>query len=202
MKYEAIFFDWGGVIGNDPDDNFLGDLLLSIGATQQQKEEILDTYKISFMRGQLSEKEYWDALRKKYGLSIHDSISDEFKKWKGLEANQEVLDLVDLARKEAIKVAVFSNVIEPTYAVIKEAGYYDLFDDVIASCKVGYAKPDKEIYEIALKRLGVPAEKSVFIDDKQRNLDPAQAMGFTTMLVENQDQLIKDLRDIIRDNRS
>lgn len=202
MKHEAIFFDWGGVIGNDPDDNFLGDLLISIGATQQQKEEILDTYKISFMRGQLSEKEYWDALRKKYGLSIHDSISDEFKKWKGLEANQEVLDLVDLARKENIKVAVFSNVIEPTYAVIKEAGYYDLFDDVIASCKVGYAKPDKEIYEIALKRLDVPAEKSVFIDDKQRNLDPAEEMGFTTMLVENQSQLIKDLRDIIRDNRS
>ena len=201
MKYEAIFFDWGGVIGKDPDDNFLGNLLLSIGATEQQKEEILDTYKISFMRGKISEKEYWDALRKKYGLSIHDSISDEFKKWKGLEANQEILDLIGHARKEKIKVAVFSNVIEPTYEAIKNAGYYDLFDDVIASCKVGYAKPDKEIYDIALERLDVPANKSVFIDDKQRNLDPAEKMGFTTMLVENQSQLIEDLREIIGDNR-
>lgn len=201
MKYKTIFFDWGGVIGNDPDDKFLGNLLISIGATEQQKEEILETYKISFMRGQISEKEYWEALRKKYGLTIHDSISEEFKKWKGLEANEEVLDLVHHARQENIKVAVLSNVIEPTYAVIKEAGYYDLFDDVIASCKVGYAKPDREIYLIALERLKVSASESVFIDDKQRNLDPAEDIGFKTMLAEDQGQLIEDLRDIIRSNR-
>jgi epoxide hydrolase-like predicted phosphatase len=197
VQYKAIFFDWGGVIGLDPDDNFLGNLLLSMGASEEQKEEILDTYKISFMKGEISEKEYWDALRQKYGLSIHDSISDEFKRWKGLQANQVVLNLAIQAKAQNIKIAVLSNVIEPTYAVIKEAGYYDLFDDVIASCKVGYAKPEEEIYLIALKRLGVKSEESIFIDDKEKCIVPAKELGFTTILFNNQQQLVEDLGKFI-----
>lgn len=198
MRHKAVFFDWGGVIARDPGDGFLGDLLVSIGATEEQKNEILDTYKISFMKGEISEQEYWKALQKRYGLAIHDSISEEFKKWKGLEANETVLELVRDIRAKKIKAAILSNVIEPTYSVIKEAGYYDLFDDVIASCKVGYAKPEKEIYQIALRRLGVRGDEAIFIDDKQKCLDPAAELGFTTMLAENQDQLIKDLRILVQ----
>jgi epoxide hydrolase-like predicted phosphatase len=197
VSYKAIFFDWGGVIGMDPDDNFLGNLLLSIGATEEQRDEILDTYKISFMRGEISEKEYWEALRQQYGLFIHDSISDEFKRWKGLEINQEVLDIALQAKTKNIKIAILSNVIEPTYVAIKQAGYYDLFDDVIASCKVGYAKPDKQIYLLALRRLGVKSEEAIFIDDKQKCIKPASELGFTTILVKNQSQLLEDLRKLI-----
>jgi putative hydrolase of the HAD superfamily len=92
-------------------------------------------------------------------------------------------------------VAVLSNVIEPTYNVIEAAGYYDLFDEVIASCNVGYVKPEAEIYKIALERLGVTAEESVFIDDQQYCLDPAAKMGFKAILAQNPEQIISDVRE-------
>jgi len=198
-KYSTIFFDWGGVIADDPGDEFLGKLLRKIGASETQIQEIFETYMKRFMRGQISEVEYWTELRSNYGFEIHDSISEEFKKWRGLVANQQVLALVKEARDNGIQVAILSNVIEPTYNVIKQAGYYDLFDEVIASCKVGYAKPEKEIYEIALERLGATSERSIFIDDKQYCLDPASEMGIETIFAQNPEQIIRDVRSYLKD---
>jgi epoxide hydrolase-like predicted phosphatase len=192
--YTTIFFDWGGVIANDPGDDFLRELIRSLGAREDQIKTIFETYMKRFMRGQISEIQYWQELRTKYGLAIHDSISEEFKKWRGLIANDDILALAKEAKTQGLKVALLSNIIEPTYNVLDQAGYYDLFDEVIASCKIGYVKPEKEIYHIALDRLGVTAEASVFIDDKQSCLDPAAQMGFKTILAQNPEQIIRDVR--------
>ncbi len=194
QNYTTIFFDWGGVIASDPGDEFLGQLLRNVGATEPQVQEIFETYMKRFMRGQISEAEYWQELRTKYGFTIHDSISEEFKKWRGLVANDDILALVKEAKTTGLKVAILSNVIEPSYNAIKLAGYYDLFDEVIASCKIGYVKPEKEMYNIALGRLGVSAEESVFIDDKPACLAPAAQMGFKTILAQNPEQIIRDVR--------
>ncbi len=196
-KYTTIFFDWGGVIANDPGDEFLGKLIRSVGASESQVQEIFKTYMKQFMRGHISESEYWQELRTKYGLTINDSISDEFKKWQGLVANENILALAQEAKSKGINVAILSNVIEPTYNVIEQAGYYALFDEVIASCKVGYVKPELEIYQIALDRFGVAPQESIFIDDKQYCLDPAQHLGLKTILAQNPAQIIREVKSCL-----
>lgn len=193
-KYSTIFFDWGGVIANDPGDDFLSQLLRDIGATDEQIQEIFEIYMKRFMRGQISEAEYWQELRTKYGFTIHDSISEEFKKWRGLVANENILALAKQAKARGMNIAILSNVIEPTYNVIEQAGYYDLFDEIIASCKVGYVKPEKEIYEIALRRFNITPQESIFIDDKQYCLNPAEAMGFKTIFATSPEQIMLDVK--------
>ena len=91
-RYDTVFFDWGGVIASDPGDEFLSDVLRNVGATEPQIREIFRTYMGRFMCGQISEAKYWKALSDEYGLSIPDTISDEFLKWNGLEANRDVMD--------------------------------------------------------------------------------------------------------------
>ena len=74
------------------------------------------------------------------------------------------------------------------------------------SCFVGVFKPDKRIYLDALKKCGVPAEKTVLIDDAVRNLDGAAALGITPILiaanpasdVKTDYTKIRDLRELIR----
>jgi putative hydrolase of the HAD superfamily len=39
------------------------------------------------------------------------------------------------------------------------------------------AKPDTRIYALAAKRLGVPAENCVFVDDLPANVEGARAAG-------------------------
>lgn len=67
------------------------------------------------------------------------------------------------------------------------------FDVFIASAEVGMRKPDKRIYELAVKKLddfdrqkggeGVKAEDVLFLDDIGENLKTAREMGMRTMKV-------------------
>lgn len=196
-KIDTVFFDWGGVVADDPGDDFLGQLLKDIGATDEQVVAIFQTYMQRFMRGQITEDEYWQEIKSKFNLLIPNTISDEFMKWSGLVANRDILDLVSELRESGLKVAILSNVIEPTYNVLASAGYYSLFDEVIASCKVGYAKPELEIYQLSLDRLATTADRSLFVDDKQRNLDPALQMGFSVILAKNPEQIVSDIRNTL-----
>lgn len=194
----TIFFDWGGVVAGDPDDGFWSQLLRDNGATEEQAQEIYETYMQHFMRGEITEAECWDELRRNYGLIIPSTISDEFKKWRGLVKNDDIVALIHQAKSSGLQVALLTNVIEPTYNVLSEAGYYDYFDVVIASCKVGLAKPQDEIYQLALDQLNTTAEQSVFIDDRQKNLDPATRMGFTTILATSPEQIINDISKYVK----
>lgn len=194
---DTVFFDWGGVLADDPGDEFLSRLLKKLGASEEQTKEIYVTYMRRFMRGELTEQEYWQTLRDTYGFTIDDSISDEFLKWNGLKVNSRIEDLVKDVRARGIRTALFSNVIEPTYNVLEKTGCYEIFDVLVASCKVGYAKPQLEIYDLALNLAGTSAERSLFIDDKQANLDPAKNKGFATILAVNQNQIIRDIRQYL-----
>lgn len=197
MKFPVILFDWGGVVADDPGDDFLSKILVELGATPEQIDQISKTYMWDFMRGKISETAYWKALHEKYGLEIPDTISARFKEWNGLVANQSVLDMVACLRRAEYRCIIFSNVIEPTYNVLEQAGYYALFDGVIASCKIGYAKPDIEMYKLAMEQERVAAREVILIDDKERNLAPARILGMSTILATSGAQIIDDVQVVV-----
>ncbi len=74
------------------------------------------------------------------------------------------------------------------------------------SCFLGTFKPDPRMYLDALDKAGVPAGKTMFIDDSVRNLEGAAALGITPVLiaanpasdVETEYLKIRDLRELIR----
>jgi putative hydrolase of the HAD superfamily len=54
----------------------------------------------------------------------------------------------------------------------------ELFDDVVLSFQVGSRKPDPEIFALAVRRCGVPAEECVLVDDLPENCAGARATGW------------------------
>jgi len=69
----------------------------------------------------------------------------------------------------------------------------ELFDLVIESSKVGFRKPDAEIYRIACRELGIEPGEAVYLDDLGINLKPARAMGMTTIKVTDPDAALSEL---------
>ncbi len=70
---------------------------------------------------------------------------------------------------------------------------YGFFDVKVFSCIEGVIKPDRKIYEITLKKLGVKPEEVVFVDDKEENVKAAQDIGINTILFKNSEQFKKEL---------
>jgi putative hydrolase of the HAD superfamily len=64
---------------------------------------------------------------------------------------------------------------------LEQFGLRDIFITFFSSCWVGTLKPARRIYQVALAMAQAEAERSVFIDDRERNLEPARALGMRTI---------------------
>lgn len=56
------------------------------------------------------------------------------------------------------------------------------WDYVIKSCDYGFVKPERELFDIALKKTGLKADEVLLIDDIQENCDKAIENGWRSML--------------------
>jgi 2-haloacid dehalogenase len=74
--------------------------------------------------------------------------------------------------------------------------FFDLFDDFVISGDVGHVKPDPEIFQIILEKIGRSAHECLFIDDALINIDQAQKMGFATIHFQSSEQLETSLREL------
>lgn len=70
-------------------------------------------------------------------------------------------------RKAGVKLALVSNLSSPYRRAIEQCGIDRLVDVLVYSFEVGYRKPEPEIYQIALSRLGVAVEHAAMIGDDQ-----------------------------------
>ncbi|WP_211266853.1 HAD family hydrolase [Nonomuraea candida] len=85
-----------------------------------------------------------------------------------------------LARaQERVPVIIVTNAMDTLEEHIDRLGLTYFADDVVSSARVGVAKPDRRIYEIAAERAGVPPERCLFVDDRQANVEAARALGMT-----------------------
>jgi putative hydrolase of the HAD superfamily len=82
---------------------------------------------------------------------------------------------------------VFTNGDAP-YArrVLQAIGIHDCFDDLHDIHASGYKpKPDSHGYELLCERFGIDAGRALLADDIAANLQPAKALGMTTVWVDN-----------------
>jgi HAD superfamily hydrolase (TIGR01549 family) len=73
------------------------------------------------------------------------------------------------------------------YAFLRE------FEGVVVSAHEGLLKPDPAIYRLFLERYGREASRCLFIDDSQRNVDGAKAVGMHAVHFRGAAQLTTDL---------
>jgi putative hydrolase of the HAD superfamily len=87
------------------------------------------------------------------------------------------------ARAAGLGIALVSNCAENTRAMLAAKGLLDLADAAILSCEAGIAKPDPEIYALAVQALGVLAADAVMLDDQPRFCAGAKAAGLSAIQV-------------------
>jgi epoxide hydrolase-like predicted phosphatase len=76
-----------------------------------------------------------------------------------------------------------------------------LFDDIVDSSAVGVRKPNHEIYEMAVARLGLEAGDALFVDDFEANVVAARAAGLAGVWCGYQDdttrRAVTEMNEII-----
>jgi FMN phosphatase YigB (HAD superfamily) len=67
------------------------------------------------------------------------------------------------------------------------------FDHLTWSCELGVVKPDPAIYLHTVKKLGISPDQALFIDNLEKNIVGAEAVGLHAALFQNVEQLQSDL---------
>ena len=75
------------------------------------------------------------------------------------------------------RLAVISNALPSMDWVFDRFDLRRYFERVFISSPMGVAKPDPRIFTMALDEVGCAASKTIFVDDKRRNVDAATALG-------------------------
>ena len=107
-----------------------------------------------------------------------------------------------------IKLALLSNINQLHYEYIREefSSTIGLFepDKIIPSFRTGFIKPDKEIYDLALKALDVPRESVVYVDDRLDLIEAALSYGIKSIQFKSAKELKQKFQDlgIIKDAKT
>ena len=111
--------------------------------------------------------------------------------------NKPLLTYIRTKLKSQYKLGIISNAAADWVAEILQKDDVMLFDDIVLSHKIGFAKPESAIYEISLKNLGVRAEEAIFIDDIERYCIAARSLGMKAILYEDLEQATTDLDNLL-----
>jgi putative hydrolase of the HAD superfamily len=204
-QIEAIVSDFGGVlttpllssfmavqdeIGISAED--LGKAMATI--TEQDGENPL--YRLE--RGDLAEAAFLERLAD--GLEPllgHRPALHGFKEiyFEALDPNQPMIELMRELKAEGYRMAMLTNNVrewEPLWRSMMPVD--EIFETVVDSAFVGLRKPEAEIYELTLERIGLPGSSCLFVDDLPHNCDAAGEAGMTAVRFKNNDQAIAEIR--------
>lgn len=86
-------------------------------------------------------------------------------------------------KERGYAIYFLSNLTEASYYYLKEKlKVTQLVDGAIYSWQEGMVKPQKEIYELLLKRYQLKREEVVFFDDKLKNVEMGNNLGIKSIL--------------------
>jgi 2-haloacid dehalogenase len=195
-QIKAVVFDFGGVLIRWDPRNLYSRFFPE---EPQAMEDFLA--EISFME--------WNAQQDK-GRPFAEAVAQLSKQFPHHEhlirAYQEnwkesitgsidgTVDLLRLLKKKGYLLYGLSNWGTETFAMIRhEFDFLNLFDEIVLSGEVKLIKPEPEIFELFLQKIGKPADQCLFIDDSEPNIITARKLGFDTVHFESPEHLKKEL---------
>ncbi|GHT11279.1 D-ribitol-5-phosphate phosphatase [Bacteroidia bacterium] len=188
-----IVFDLGGVIITLDRSEAVRRF---VEAGLENAEELLDAYHqkgifLELEEGKLSQKDFYEAVRKEAGKNISDEAIDYG--WLGFlkEVPEYKLKMLEDLRKDYhvyllsnTNPVIFGWALTPAFS--QQGKSIDrFFDKMYTSYQIGYTKPASEIYNFMLKDSGMIPSETLFIDDGKANIEMGEKLGMKTYLAKN-----------------
>jgi len=191
----ALFFDIGGVIlTNGWDRGARRRAVEKFGLDAEEFDSRHEMVVHAWEMGQITLDEY---LRRTVFYRRRPFTRDEFESFLFSQSHEDaeaVAAVKQYCSAQRWLVATLNNEsFELNEYRIKKFKLRELFSIFLSSCFLGVRKPDEKIYHLALGITQRSPAESVFIDDRDINLEAAARIGMRTVHYKNPQQLTADL---------
>jgi putative hydrolase of the HAD superfamily len=197
LALRAVIFDYGMVLSGPPDPVAHAELERITDLPAEKLDPLYWADRHAFDEGKLTGEAYWRDILRKAGLTLPPSAIAELNHWDGrmwLTLNPAMLAWAGEVKTRGLLTAILSNVGDTTQqAMERELKWLTSFDVLVWSYQLRMAKPDPAIYRYALEKLGTRPEETLFIDDREVNVEAALALGMKALVFTTVEKLRADL---------
>lgn len=196
--YDTVIFEYEGTLCQR---GCLASALAKISESRQayQIGQLIERYLADFSRvGSTSQPDWqliWQVAFATYGQSFDEQLGIEHLQ-RFVADNQlydYTLPLLEVLQDQGLKTVLLANVVgcsEVYQQDLDKRGLTAHFDRVIWSSDIGYRKPNKQAFQIALNSTGSHSSSTLFVSDKElTDIWGASSLGMATMLVTDQYQV-------------
>ena len=150
-----------------------------------------------YQKGKISSAEFFTHL--KTILNLQMDFEEFVRIWNHTFTLTPLIEesvIEDLARN--FRLLILSDTNELHFEFIRQKfPILRHFDDFVLSYEVGFLKPSKEIFRIAVERANCAAEECLFTDDVAANVEGARKIGINAVQFVSSEQFQKDISKII-----
>jgi putative hydrolase of the HAD superfamily len=210
VAVKALISDFGGVLTTPLMGSFMAlqdEIGIEPGALGRAMQRIAERdgehplYELE--RGRVSEADFLGTLTRELEPELgHRPQLHRFSEiyFDALEVNGPMIGVMRDARERGFRMALLTNNIrewEPLWRAMLPVD--EIFEVVVDSAFVGMRKPEPEIYELTVERLGDglgPAD-CLFVDDVEVNIDAARNLGMEAVHFQSNDQAIPEIEAVL-----
>lgn len=198
---DTFVFDYGGVVSFHYCEPWQGNLSRLLNVTPDVARRLLSEsgeLGRAYRMGDMSRDEFWNLVIEQSGAHDVDPSELEYNWAMSYQIDPRMIELINRLRNErGAQVGLLSNSDE--YRQNHNEGMYGLsgiFDFMISSHTHRVVKPEREAYMKMLEvanRLNKP-RSVVYIDDRERNVSPGEAVGIQGYVFTNYEEFRELLR--------
>lgn len=193
-----MIFDYGNVLSQPQpiaDTQAMADIL---DVPPAQFHELYWRFRIEYDAAALDPVNYWNtvartASRRLGPHQISQLMEIDSRSWS--HPAPAVPQWARQLRTAGLRVGLLSNMPVPVRDYIVNCPWLPEFDAETFSCDLGVCKPAPEIYRQALEKLATQASEVLFLDDRPRNVEAAEALGVHAVLFTGLSPAIREIED-------
>jgi putative hydrolase of the HAD superfamily len=195
-RIELVLFDIGGVLGsNGWDREQRMEAVQHFGLDEEEFQYRHEETVGALEAGQISLDEYLDVT---VFCDGRDFSREEFKAFMFAQSvpwPDSIAVARELSQSGTVRLATLNNESEELNEHrIREFGLREIFPTFFTSCWLRSRKPTHEIYTRVLGMTQGDPARTLFIDDRMQNLNPAATIGIKTLHYESAGQLRMNLQ--------
>jgi putative hydrolase of the HAD superfamily len=205
LSVKAVVSDFGGVLTTPLIQSFVafqdetGIAMETLGIAMQRIADRDGSHPLfELERGRLTEADFLQRIADELEPELgHRPEMHRFSEiyFDALKPNPPMIELMRELKGRGLRMALLTNNVrewEPLWRSMVPID--ELFEVVVDSAFVGCRKPDREIYDILLERLGLPTDACLFVDDVEVNCDAARELGMTAVHFRDNEQASAEIR--------
>ncbi|MFL8969711.1 HAD family hydrolase [Helcococcus kunzii] len=184
-NFENLIFDMGNVLLRYEPETFIEREKIE---NPEDRELLLNNIFrspnwIKLDSGEWDEEDLEVVALEKLPKHLHEVAKRLIHKWHDPILPMEgMYDLLKKCKNSGYKIYLLSNASRAQSKYWDRVPGNELFDGVVVSANLKLMKPDEKIFKYIINEYNLDPEKTLFIDDMQRNLDGAAKLSISTFL--------------------